>query len=438
VIVALIGFMSVRYKVRVDLTADQRYTLSPQTIRILKSLPNDVEAIAFYRSDERTRQAMHDLLKEYSYYSPRFSFRFVDPDKSPAAAVKYGVTSYRTTLLRYGDKQEVIGTESESRLSNALIKLLSERVKVIYFVTGHGEKRIDSMQNDGYGLAREAIEKENHEVRELLLMSVEKVPEDAAVLVISGPDRDLLPIELDKISEYVASGGRVLFMLDPGTGSGLSNYLNGFGFEIGDDIVVDRLSQVYGANYLTPVVVEYENRHPITREFELATFFPAARSVEIDEDPGKGNYNLAKTSVNSWTVTGELDEENLEFDPDRHRRGPISVVAVTVVEVNVAAEDAGDGNDRQTKWGKIVATGDSDFASNTHLRLAGNKDFFLNMVSWLAEENVLISIRTKEPGLTPIMLTATQGRLVFWLAVVVVPSLVMVAGIGMVIRRTRS
>jgi len=142
--------------------------------------------------------------------------------------------------------------------------------------------------------------------------------------------------------------------------------------------------------------------------------------------------------VNSWTVTGELNEENLEFDPDRHRRGPIGVVAVAAVEVTVADENAGNENDGQTtKWGKIVVTGDSDFASNTHIKLAGNKDFFLNMVNWLAEANMLISIRAKEPGLTPIMLTAAQGRLVFWLAVVVVPSLVMVAGIGTVARRRR-
>jgi ABC-type uncharacterized transport system involved in gliding motility auxiliary subunit len=381
---------------------------------------------------------MHDLLKEYSYYSTRFKFRFVDPDKSPAEAVKFGVTSYRTTLIRYGDKQQVIGTESESRLSSALIKLLSDRQKTIYFVKGHGEKRIDSMQADGYGVAREAIEKENHEVSELLLMAVDKVPEDAAVLVIGGPESALLPVELDKITEYVAGGGRALFMLDPGSGADLSGYLSGFGFEVSEDIVIDKLSQVYGANYLTPVVVEYESRHPITREFELATFFPAARSVEIDEDPARGNYSLAKTSANSWTITGALDEENLKFDPNRHRRGPISIAAVAAVEVVTSDGDAGgDKSSQTTKWGKLIVTGDSDFASNTHIKLAGNKDFFLNMVNWLADVNMLISIRTKERGLTPIMMTAAQGRLVFWLSVVVMPSLVIVAGVGMVFRRTR-
>jgi ABC-type uncharacterized transport system involved in gliding motility auxiliary subunit len=435
VIITVTGIMSVKYKLRVDLTEDRRYSLSSQTVKILKSLNSDVEAIAFYRSDERTRQAMFDLLQEYSYYSSRFSFRFVDPDKNPAQAVRHGITSYRTTLIRLGDKQEVVGTESESKLSSALIKLLSQDVKVIYFVRGHGEKQVGSAKSNGYNLAREAIEKENHEVHELLLMSADKVPEDAAALVVSGPENDLLPGELEKITAYVNSGGRVLFMLDPGAVPGLSEYLRRFGFEVGDDIIVDKLSQVYGANYLTPVVVEYSDQHILTHEFDVATFYPAARSIQIAEEPDKGKYNLAKTSVNSWAVSGELNDENLEFDPSKHRRGPINVVAVAAVEINAGGEEPGGSRESLKKWGKVLVTGDSDFASNTHIKLAGNKDFFLNMLNWLAEESVLISIRKKEPGLTPVMLTARQGKLVFWLSVVIVPSLVLLVGIGVTTNR---
>ena len=437
VVVGMISIMSVRYKVRIDLTENKRYTLSSQTVKILRSLKNDVEAVAFYRTDERTRQAMHDLLKEYAYYSPKFNFRFVDPDKSPAEAVKYGITSYRTTVFSYGGKQEVVGTESESRITNALIKLLSEDVKTIYFVKGHGEKDISSMKNNGYALAREAIEKENYKVKELLLMSVEKIPEDAAVVVLNGPESDLLPSEFDKITSYLFGGGRVLFMLDPGSGKVLSSYLAGYGFEVGNNLIIDKLSQVYGANYLTPVVVEYNKNHILTSDFTVATFYPAAQSVKIKEEPEKGSYNLAMTSANSWAITGELTDENLKFDPDKHQRGPLTVAAVAAVEVTVSEEKPEDNSASLKKWGKIIVVGDSDFAGNTHLKLAGNKDFFLNMLNWLAEENVLISIRKKEPGLTPLMLTNTQGKLVFWLSVIIVPSLVMMFGIAVIIKKRR-
>jgi len=438
VITGLIGAMSVKYKARVDLTADNRYTLSSQTIKILKSLPDDVEAIAFYRSDERTRQAMFDLLSEYAYHSPRFSFRFVDPDRDPSEAVKHAVTSYRTTLLKYRDRQEVVGTESENKLTNSLLKLISKDSKVFYFVKGHGEKRIDSLEENGYGYVKEAIQRENHQVRELLLVSADKVPDDAAVLVVSGPETDYVQSELDKITDFVKRGGRVLFMLDPGGASGLAKYLRNFGFELTDDLIIDKMSQVYGANFLMPVVVAYYKNHPITNDFDLATFFPIARSVRIKEDPAKGSYELALTSDKSWVTTGKLTKEDEQFNPDKHKRGPISVVAVTAVEVVVGDKQPAEAQESIKTWGKILVAGDSDFASNKFLKTAGNRDFMLNMLNWLAEENILISIRKKEPGLTPLMLTAVQARVVFWVAVVIVPSLVLVMGVAIAARRRRA
>ncbi|MDD2900494.1 MAG: GldG family protein, partial [Desulfuromonadaceae bacterium] len=229
VIIALIAGMSVKYKVRVDLTKDSRYTLSDHTLKIIKSLEGGVEAIAFYRGDQRTRQTMSDLLSEYSYNSPNFSFRFVDPDRDPIETAKYGITAYRTTILKYGDKQEIVeGTESENKLTNSLLKLISKDVKVFYFVTGHGEKRIDSDEENGYLYVKQAIERENHQVRDLMLVNAEKIPDDAAVLVVAGPETDYLQAELDMITAFVKKGGRVIFMVDPSGGlKTLVSYLGG-------------------------------------------------------------------------------------------------------------------------------------------------------------------------------------------------------------------
>ncbi len=451
VIIGLIAGMSVKYKVRIDLTQDSRYTLSSHTVKILKSLKENVEAIGFYRSDERTRQAMSDLLSEYSYHSPKFSFRFVDPDRDPIETAKYEITSYRTTVLEYGGKKEIVGTESENKLTNSILKLISKDIKIFYFVSGHGEKRIDSKEENGYSYVKEAIERENHQVRDLLLINAEKVPEDAAVLVVSGPESDYLQAELDKITAFVKKGGRALFMVDPSGGlPKLTSYLGGFGFELTNDLIFDKMSQVSGSNIAIPVVVQYDKNHPVTREFEQFTFFPFARSVHIKEEPTKGSFDIAKTSDKSWTVTSDLrklTKEDEEFNTDKHKRGPVSVVAVTAVEVNlgdskvkdniVADNKAGEVQDDSMKtWGKILVTGDSDFASNKFLK-AGNKDFLLNMLNWLAEENILISVRKKEPGMTPLLLTAVQGKIVFWLSVVIVPSLLLVTGLGVTARRRR-
>ena len=457
-ILGMIGAMSVSYKIRVDLTANKRYSLSQQTVKLLKNLKHDVEAIAFYRNDERTRQMMVDLLSEYAYHSPKFTYWFVDPDKRPAEAAKYGVTSYRTTLIRSAGKQEIVAFESEDKVTNALMKVVREKVKTIYFVKGHGENLLEDKSEYGYAMAKQFMEKEQYQVRDLLTVGEASIPEDATLLVVSGPRTDLTTGELDKLDGFVKQGGSVLFMLDPAPLPVLMEYLSSYGFTVGNDIIVDKLIRIMGTNYLTPVVMEYNEEHPLTRDMaNIYTFFPIARSVEVEDDPAQGRYGLAKTSSSSWARSkGQLTDDNVKFNPDQDKKGPLGIMSVTAVKM--IEPDAKEGTETGTaeskptdasqplvkdsppkdylsRWGKIIVIGDSNFAGNTHIKLAGNRDLFLNAINWLAKEESLISVRKKEQGISPMTLTTMQGKLVFWIAVIIMPSLFLAIGLGVVLRR---
>jgi ABC-type uncharacterized transport system involved in gliding motility auxiliary subunit len=476
-ILGMISTMSVKYKIRLDLTADKRYSLSPQTVKLLKSLDRDVEAIAFYRSDERTRQAMYDLLQEYSYHSPRFSFWFIDPDRKPAEAAKYGVTSYRTTLLRSKGKQEILATETEEKITNSLMKVIRDQVKTVYFVKGHRENNLEDKTEYGYAAAKQFMELENYKVKEILLVGETPIPDDASILVISGPVNDLTPYELEKIDLFVRKRGRsAFFMLDPAPLPETLAYLETVGFKVGSDIIVDKLIRVMGTNYLTPVVMSYDKEHPLTKDMgDVYTFFPIARSVSIEKDPGKGRYVLAKTSSSSWARSkGQLKGDDVKFDENKDDKGPLGVMAVAAVAVQEfdknnqpikkpeekpvenpvvkgAIAKVGDKvmeplqagvaqpkpTTISTKFGRIVVVGDSNFAGNTHIKLAGNKDLFLNVINWLAREESMISVRKKTPGLSPLTLSAAQGKLAFWLSVIITPSLFLALGAAVSIRRKR-
>jgi len=436
-ILTLLSYMSTRYKVRWDMTATQRYTLSDQTKKLVKSLKRDVTAIAFYRSDERTRQKMEDLLQEISQLSTKLSYRFIDPDKQPGAAAKYGVTSYRTTLLMSGNNQQSIGYESEEKFINALLKVTKDEVKTIYFLKGHGENDMADGQSSGYKGIKDAIEKENYRVKDINLLETANLPDDCSLLIVSGPKKDLLPDELAKITTHIDSGGSVLFMVDPGGFPVVTKYLAGYGFTLGNNVVIDKMSQVFGANYLVPVVTQYEEKHPITEGFDIQTFFPLARTVSVEKAPEKGIFPLALTGDASW---GETDintlyseEGTVSYDDKTDTKGPLSIAAVKAIEVSKGTEESASGDKK--RYAKLVVVGDSDYVNNTHVNLAGNKDFFLNTVNWLTEEAELISVRKKKEGVTPVILTATQGRFIFWIPVVVVPSFLLVAGIAVLTRR---
>ena len=79
--------------------------------------------------------------------------------------------------------------------------------------------------------------------------------------------------------------------------------------------------------------------------------------------------------------------------------------------------------------------GDSDFGSNRALGLQGNRELFLNMANWLAQQEDLIAIRPRDPEARPVTMTADQGQMVFWFTMLVVPALLFFTSLRVYWRR---
>jgi len=437
-ILILINFISGRHNRRFDTTAGGQFSLAEQTKKVLKSLKKEVKITAFFRPENRGR--MEDLLSEYAYYSRKIKYEFIDPDKRPAVAKRYGIKSYGTTVIEAPGKEERIFTTSEQDLTNAIIKVTREGKKVIYFLEGHGEKDIDvelvgNKGGDGYSFAKKAMQNEDYEVKKILLAREEKVPDDCTVLVVAGPKTDLLPKEKEMIQKYLDKGGKALFLLDPPPANGLKDLLDRWGFEIGDDVILDvsGIGSLFGAGPSIPIVARYE-KHTITENFRIMTAFPYARSVSVKEKPGEGIsvQALAKTSSRSWAES-DLNQPEAKFDRDKDRRGPITVAAVATKDVET--KEATSPISGKKKKTRIVVFGDSDFCSNAYFHFQGNGDLFMNAISWLAEEEDLISIRPKSPEDRRVNLTKRQSKIIFWVGVVLLPLAVLGTGIVIYAKR---
>ena len=182
----------------------------------------------------------------------------------------------------------------------------------------------------------------------------------------------------------------------------------------------------FGLTELAPIVSEY-GVHKITEKHErLMTYYPLARSVALD--PNRGNdirgRELVKTSSNSWAETDLAPlrggSEEWEFDADTgDKQGPISIAAAVEAEPK---------NTEASSKTRIVAFGDSDFAANKDFLNGGNGDLLLNAISWLAEQEDLITIRPRKAGHNPISLTERDGKVLFWLSVILFPAIVLLAG----------
>jgi ABC-type uncharacterized transport system involved in gliding motility auxiliary subunit len=198
-----------------------------------------------------------------------------------------------------------------------------------------------------------------------------------------------------------------------------------------------------------PVVMAYE-RHAITKELgNVMTMFPMVRSVQVAKElpPGITGQGLAMTSAESWAETDlkALKEGRSAFDPDSDRRGPIGIAAVATISTDKTGTSASSPESSEPtekeksaapRAARLVVFGDSEFANNNLFPVQGNGNLFLNTVSWLAEEEDLIAIRPRKGGGSgPIMLTAAQAPLIFWLPVVLLPLGVLGSGAVVFMRR---
>ena len=446
-ILVLINYFFARHHHRFDFTEAKLHSLSDQSVQVIKNLKQEVDIRCFFLEGNFNKGKMENLLQNYAYHSKNIKYEFIDPDKNPGLVKRYEVTTDGTTILESGDKESRITTASEEDLTNAIVKVSREKKKVIYFLEGHGETSIESSEEIGYSLAKEELEKLAYEVKKLPLALADNFPADCSVLVIPGAKKDLLPNELETIRNFISEGGRVFLMVDPETAPGLKPFLSEYGIQLEDDLIVDTVSRLMGGDYFMPVVTGYES-HPITEKFNYATFFPYTRSVnETEEKPeGVTVTILAKTSTNSWSER-QLTEQEVTFDGNKDFAGPVSLAAVVTVEprekdaqdpTEPEAETPGEipaEEESPEKEGRLAVFGDSDFAANRYFYLSGNGNLFLNTINWLAEEADLISTQARTSSPKTIQITATQGRILFFVSVIILPLIVLVAGITVWVRR---
>jgi len=150
---------------------------------------------------------------------------------------------------------------------------------------------------------------------------------------------------------------------------------------------------------------------------------------------------VLETSPQSWAesdVTGVFATGRPERNEPSDQAGPIPLAAaVSAAAEEAPAPAAGATPDAEAPKPetRVVVVGDSDFATNRAIGLQGNREIFLNMANWLAQQEDLIAIRPTDPANRPITMTENQGFWVFWFTMFIVPALLFLNGFRMYWRR---
>ncbi len=417
-----------------DLTKDRIFTLQDDTVRTLKNLKGDVKAIAVYRLDEEGYGQAEGLLKRYAALSPRFTYEMVDPYKSPERARTYGIVSGGPRiLLAAGPQKAPASAPDEQGITNALVKVSRSGSRKVYFTLGHGEPEPASEDPRGYGHFAKSLSSEGYEVGTISLLEKKDVPDDASVVIVAGARTGFLKAEVEALQRYAAKGGHLGVFLEPEAEAGLDGFLKEYGIQGDDDIVVDPspAAQILGSP-VSPIVMP-SAAHPISRELaDTALVFPTARSLVALTGAAVTPTPLALTSPEAW---GETDVKGV-FERGVARRDQGEKVGPLPLAMAVEKEVKGEG--KRSDHVRLVAAGDGDFFTNKYLQLGGNRDFAMNAVGWLAEQEDRITIRPKNREASLVMLTEAQATALKFLSVDVLP--VSLLGLGLavwLVRRSR-
>jgi ABC-type uncharacterized transport system involved in gliding motility auxiliary subunit len=423
-------------------------------VKLLQSLAEPVKFTVFDQSVNFDR--FKDRMNQFTYHSKNVSVDYVDADREPSRAKAAGIQSYGTIVIEYQGRTERVTSSNEQDLTNALIKAVTGTTRKVYFTTGHGEKDTSGSDRIGFSAISQALTSDNYGVERMMLAQQRSVPADATVVVVAGPRTDFLQPEIDALKEYVAKGGKVLVMIDPPEKGQtpqplLTAFLHDWGIDAGNNIVLDTsgIGQLLGTDASVPVAAQYPS-HAITDRFQLMTAYPVARSVAPVEG-GVGGHTaqpLVQTSAQSWAETDMASLSSggrVAFEADKgDKQGPITLGAAVSAPATAAPSPAADSG--QTADGKpadpnkpaeperkpesrIVAIGDSDFAANAFLGIQGNRDFFMNTVNWLAQQENMIAIRPREPEDRRLTLTADQQQRIMLLSIFIIPGLVFASGV---------
>jgi ABC-type uncharacterized transport system involved in gliding motility auxiliary subunit len=429
-VVTVANVLANRYDKSFDATSNKRYSLSDQTVKIVKGLKQD--ATITYYGQVSSFQEAKDKLEMYGKLSPKVHVEYVDPDKNPQAARQAGIKNYGTTIVRIGTRTNEAKSTSEEDVSGAIIRDLKNSTRTVCFVTGSGEHRIEDSERSGYSRFKDLLAKDSYETKAISLLEKPEIPADCTVVVVGGPTADYQQPEVDAIKNYLEAGGRALILLDPPLKFGrpvvadndaFSAVLSDWGVTAEKDVILDPVGQAVGLGPQVVLVTSYDP-HAIVNDMKgTATAFPLSRSLAI-KNGAKTTVEKLFGSSKSSVASTKLDSPEIDPRDPKNKQGPMIIAAAGNYQTG-----------KENSQGRFVVIGSSYWATNSFVTQIGNPDFAVNTINWLASDEDLISIRPKDKDDRRINLTESQQKWMIITSQFLLPLLVVIAGITVWWRR---
>lgn len=411
-VVALVGMLNYlggRYHRRFVWSNQTGSELSPQTLAMLKTITNQVNAIIYYDRQDSLYGDVDELLKQYQFANPKIHVERVDylVDAGKAQKIKdnfklsqgndknlvifecegrakiissslladFSIEAVPNTTNNY--QRNLKSFEGEKYFSAAILNVISAKSRKAYFLEGHGEHGHDDAGEDGCLQFALVLEGSNIRTAAIRLHGTNDIPADCNLLVIDGPRRPIPAEELEKIRDYVNQGHRLMVLFNTYTQNkktGLEAILAQWNIAVGMNTVSDPENVSRGFT----MVSLFNREHPISSHLpgsELAMVNP--RSIEIANPRLQGPEAplVAQLAFSGKNAVGE---------------GALTPAGNSIPVIAAVEKGRVKGVLPDHGTTAIVVAGDSLFLNNSYIDAGANRDFAVFAVNWLLDQTQLL------------------------------------------------
>ncbi|MEO8342250.1 MAG: GldG family protein [Gallionella sp.] len=403
VAVSGLGYLAVHYQIQRDVTYNASNSLDPGSVEVLAQLSGPVTFTVYATEQDARlgdlRKIIRDFLSLYQRYKPDMQLVFIDPEKEPEKARAAQIRFNGEMVIEYAGRSEHLTKINEQIVTSTLLRLAHTRDQTVMYLDGHGERKLDGIANFDLGSLFGAKLKQNgFQLGSLNLALAQEVPNNVSVLVITQPQLDLMPGEVDKLLRYVDRGGNLLWLVDAEPLHGLERLAEKLDLLLPPGIVIDPAAAEMKAPATWSLGATYPP-HAITHDFNLTTAFPSARPLLWNENTDWQHTVLVEAAARGWVSRKAPKKDLPVFDKLHDTPGP--VVIAMALQRNI--------NSREQR---IVVVGNGAFLSNSFAGNGGNVDLGMNMVNWLAGEEHLITQQLRPAKDSKLELSATQLRFI--------------------------
>ena len=463
----LIGYITTEFNRSANFSYFKTATPGESVRQIVLNMDGPLRAAIFYPDVNQVKDELLVYLDELARTTGKVVIEEYDRYVDIEAATEWQASEGSLYLGRGDNAKESIylGLDIEeargtlrvldSQVHEKLLELNRER-RVVYLTTGHGEMN-DPLALDDPGAGprpdpgefyegrpplqelRAGLRVLNYEVWDFGVVDGlgDAVPDDAAMLMIIGPQRPFHESEIDAVRRYLAGGGSLLLALESGsqfTLDDLSDHLP-FDFEPAMTIHDQRHLRSESPSLADRrlVVTQRFTTHPSVRtagrQSALGMHLKGPGSFRWRDDiPGITTEAVIESDLESYADRNG----NFTFDRDTEERG--SYVLGVAVEREDTSGGAGDGADTGMR---VLALGDAEiFADQVLSTWTLNRFLVMDAVRWLDREEEFIGDIVSEEDV-PVLHTRAENVVWFYAIIFGAPAVLLALGLGMVYARRK-